>query len=134
MTAPTRQVRGHTYLRDNHRCVAAADGQCMGGLEWNHRESSGHGGRGSKAPALTTADGVTACSGHNARFESDMQSLALAMGWKLKRNRRIAAADVPYFDTNDRTWYLPGIGSTRTAIIPALAQELVAAAGGLKVA
>ena len=132
MTKPSQKVRGHTYLRDNHRCVAASN-QCAGGIEWNHRENSGSGGRGSKAPELTTADGVTLCTSHNQRLEADLQDLGWAMGWKILRNRgSLPASAIPYFDCTDRLWYLPGEGATKQEINATTAQELLELAGNYR--
>ncbi len=78
MTAPTKQVRGWTYLRDGFRCVAFG---ARDALTWQHREASGNGGRGRKAPALTTADGLTLCYLCNEACEAEGQQRALALGW-----------------------------------------------------
>jgi len=129
MTAPTKQVRADTYLRDNHRCINCGTTE---GLSWQHRESSGHGGRGKKAPPLTTADGVTLCLPCNQACEAHMQTRALALGWKIRRNRgRIQSAQIPFYDCNTREWYLPTFGPTRDPIRATLAAELLAVAGNL---
>lgn len=129
MTDPTKRVRNHTYLRDNFLCLDCGTPE---NLSWQHREASGHGGRGKKAPELTTADGVTLCLPHNQDAEANGQSRALALGWKIRRNRgTLLAADIPFFDCNTREWYLPGPGPTRTPIAAAFAQELLFAAGNL---
>lgn len=131
MSAPKEKVRRSTYKRDNHRCVASSM-ECFGRAEWNHRESSGHGGRGSKALPVTEADGVTTCASHNQRFERDLYDLALRMGWKLKRNRRMSAADLPYFDNSDRAWYLPMDLERANPINANTAEELLSAAGNFR--
>lgn len=130
MTTPTRTVRGLTYLRDGHRCVSCG---AYAPLEWHHREASGHGGRGRKAPALTPADGLTACSRCNSGFEAELQEVALALGWKLRRNRGgMAAHDIPYFDRNVRGYFLPLVDGTRKPITHSFAVELLEAAGNLR--
>lgn len=130
MTAPSRRVRGLTYLRDGHRCVSCG---AHTALEWNHREASGHGGRGKKAPELTPADGVTLCTTCNWGIEGHMQDLALSMGWKLRRNRgQMPARDIPYFDRNVRGYFLPLEDGTRKAITHTFAVELLEAAGNLR--
>jgi hypothetical protein len=131
MTKPTAAVRQATYARDNNTCVAA-NSECGGGLEWGHRESSGHGGRGSKAPLLTVADGITNCRNHNQRFEGDLQDLALRSGWKLKRNRRMNAADIPYWASDVGAWYLPLDLKRENPLVPMLALELLDAAGSIR--
>lgn len=131
MTKPTASVRRDTFARDHHTCVAASY-ECDGGLEWGHRESSGHGGRGSKAPLLTVADGISNCRNHNQRFEGDLQELALRMGWKLRRNRRMAADDIPYWATDTQAWFLPLDLKREHPLVPMLALELLDAAGSLR--
>lgn len=129
MTAPTRAVRSRTYLRDGHRCVSCG---AFSPLEWNHREASGHGGRGKKAPELTPADGVTLCTLCNQGIEGHMQDRGLALGWKIRRNRGgIASHEIPYFDYTSRAYYLPTVDGMRTRITHALAVELLDAAGNL---
>lgn len=129
MTAPTKSVRDLTYLRDGFRCVACGSHDL---LEWNHREASGHGGRGRKAPKLTPADGVTLCTFCNQGLEADGQDRGLALGWKLRRNRgRMQSCEIPYYDTNDRVFYLPSVTGERVPVNPNLAQELLEASGNL---
>jgi hypothetical protein len=130
VTAPTREVRGQTMLRDGFRCLACGSRE---NLQWQHREASGHGGRGKKAPPLVCADGVILCEVDNNAAEADGQDRALALGWKIRRNRGgIASSEIPFFDTNDRTWYLPGEGAARSAIHFALALDLLDIAGNLR--
>jgi hypothetical protein len=128
MTAPTRKVRELTYTRDNHTCVSCGATEP---LEWNHRESSGHGGRGTKATPVTAADGVTACHTCNSRFEADLQGEALRFGWKIRRNRIIAAHEIPYFDYSAMEWYVPDVVGGRGWVPDHLAYGLLAAAGNL---
>lgn len=127
MTPPTQRVRTLTYERDGFRCVSCG---AMSGLEWQHREASGSGGRGKKAPPLTPADGVTTCTICNERYESDLQDLALSFGWKLRRFRGgIPAHEVPFLNRNTGEYWLPDTQGTKQIISKASAQELLAAAG-----
>lgn len=131
MTPPTKSVRALTYLRDGFRCVACGSHDL---LEWNHREASGHGGRGRKAPKVTPADGVSMCHRHNGLLESDadFRVRGLTLGWKILRNRgAMQSHEIPYFDVNERVYYLPLVDGTRQQIPHALAQELLEAAGNL---
>lgn len=129
MTAPSRVVRQLTYLRDGHRCVSCGK---HSPLEWNHREASGHGGRGKKAPTLTPADGVTLCTLCNEGLEGHLQHRGLAMGWKIRRNRgSIQSHVIPYFDYTARAYFLPTVDGVRTRIAHSLAVELLEAAGNL---
>lgn len=127
MTAPTAKVREVTYKRDGYRCVSCG---ATWPLSWQHRSASGHGGRGSKAPKLTPADGVTACLPCNERFEADLQELALHNGWKLRRNRLMAADEVPFYDRNLGGYFLPDVEGRAVLVPRAEAVELIEAAGG----
>lgn len=127
MTAPVEWVRAATYRRDSYLC---ADCGVTTGLSWQHRESSGHGGRGKRAPKLTPADGVTLCLPCNQACEAEGQERALHMGWKLRRFRGgISSAEVPFYVRWARQWVLPDVNGGRRVIAEALAQELLAAAG-----
>lgn len=127
MTAPTRRVRELTYRRDEWRCVACG---AAVPLEWQHRAASGMGGRGRKAPPLTPADGVTACSFCNSRFEGDLQDLALRMGWKIRRHQRLTGAEVPFYNRNLGLWLLPTAEGNAKRVSAEHAGELIEAAGG----
>jgi hypothetical protein len=130
VTAPTKEVRAAVYLRDGFRCVAC--GSTLD-LTFQHREASGMGGRGKRAPRLTPADGLTLCLPCNEGCEADGQDRALALGWKLRRNRgSLLAQQIPYYDRNDLTWYLPTVRGTRDICHPGLAGELLEAAGNLR--
>jgi hypothetical protein len=130
MTAPSKKVRGQTYLRDGFRCVSCGSRDA---LTWQHREASGMGGRGDRAPELTTADGLTLCYLCNQACEAEGQQRALALGWKLRRNRGgILASQIPYYDRNERAWFLPGGGSSRLPCHPMLAAEILEAVGNLR--
>jgi hypothetical protein len=129
MTAPSGTVRRLTYTRDGFACVECGS---FDNLQWGHRESSGHGGRGVKAAPVTPADGVTQCAVHNQAAEAGGQARALRLGHKIRRNRGgILASQIPYYDSNMGAWYLPDIHGQRVAIIPALALELLVAAGSI---
>lgn len=111
MTAPTAKVRAATYLRDQHRCVSCGTQE---GLTWQHRAATGMGGAGKRAAILTPADGLTACAVCNMRYEADMQELALASGWKLRRYRGgVPACELPYRDAMTGLWWLPDVEGFR---------------------
>ncbi len=125
MTKPTALVRADTYRRDHYRCVSCGT---FDNLQWQHRTAEGMGG--SKL-VVTTADGVTSCMVCNPRYESDMQSLAYSMGWKLKRHRGgLPSSAVPFFVVWEHQWFLPLDRFDRLAIPEAEALELIFAAGG----
>jgi hypothetical protein len=128
MTPPTARVRTLTYERDGFRCTSCGS---MVNLEWQHRESSGHGGRGKKAPVLTPADGITTCALCNPRYEGDMQPLALASGWKLRRNRLLLASEIPFWNRNTGEYWLPDTRGTKSILCKAEALELIAAGRGI---
>lgn len=121
MSAPTPVVRAAVYKRDNHRCVAchAADG-----LTFQHRRATGMGGSKTRPGAV---DGLTLCATCNAACESDMQTVALGYGWKV---RRWASPDlVPVYSPHDFQWYrLEGL--TRRPIPGAVAIDLMHAVYG----
>lgn len=130
MTAPSRAVRGLTYLRDGHRCVSCG---AFSPLEWNHREASGHGGRGKKAPPLTPADGVTLCTVCNGGLESYLQDAGLALGWKIRRNRGgVHAHEIPYFDFTARAYFFPLVDGLRVPVSETLAVHFLDVAGNLR--
>lgn len=52
----------------------------------------------------TFADGLTACGACNARFESDLQALALLNGWKVPRSVADPAR-VPVYHAGTDRWY-----------------------------
>lgn len=125
MSKPSTLVRADTYRRDHYRCVSCGT---FDSLQWQHRTAEGMGG--SKLE-VTTADGVTSCAICNPAYESSMQTLALASGWKLKRYRGgLHASQVPFYVVWERQWYLPLERFGRRPIIVAEAMELIFAAGG----
>jgi len=129
MTAPSKQLRAQIYKRDNNQCV---DCGTSDGLTFQHRESSGHGGRGSKAPEMTAADGLTMCVLCNQACEASGQSRALALGYKVRRNRIIPADLIPYYDRNRFAWFLPETDGFPTPVSADVAGQLLRAAGNLK--
>lgn len=132
MTAPSKAVRAATYKRDRDTCVALSN-ECFGPNQWNHRASSGHGGRGSKAPTLTVADGVTLCASHNERLEHDLYREGLERGWKTLRNTLTPTFEIPYYANDDNAWYLPLDLNREHPLVPLYALELLDAAGSLRV-
>lgn len=79
MVAPTALVRAQTYERDRYRCVSCG---AIEPLEYQHRAAEGMGGRAAR-PLLT--EGITSCAFCNAGYEGNLQALALASGWKVRR-------------------------------------------------
>lgn len=126
VTAPTAKVRALTYSRDNNMCVVCGSRYS---LEWQHRQASGHGGRGRKAPALTPADGLTACTFCNAGFEAQGQDDALYYGWKVRRFCPVPVWSVPVFYRAENTWFLLNRDGSRDRLIQSEADELRALAG-----
>jgi len=72
------------------------------------------------------------CAHHNQLLEADAAFLqtGLRMGWKLKRNRLMAAHEVPFYDRNLGGYFLPDVEGRAKSIPKALAVELIEAAGG----
>ena len=129
MTAPTAKVRAATYLRDLHRCVSCGTSD---GLTWQHRAATGMGGAGKRAAQLTPADGLTACALCNMRFEADMQQMALASGWKLRRNRGgVPAWEIPYRDAVTGLWWLPDVEGFRHQVTAREAFNRLSRAGSV---
>lgn len=127
MTAPTRVIRKATYERDSYLC---ADCGTTTNLSWQHREASGQGGRGKKAPALTVADGLTLCLPHNEACEAAGQEKALHLGWKIRRNRGgLLASQIPFYVRWAAEWWLPDADGGKQIIPRALALELLEVAG-----
>lgn len=97
MAAPTAAVRRDMYVRDNGQCYTCG---AVDGLSFQHRRADGMGG--SKVqPGVP--DGVTACIICNGRYETDLQTIALGYGWKVRK-----WADpllVPAFHAPTYTWY-----------------------------
>lgn len=100
MVAPSPKDRGLVLLRDGQRCVACFTRTSP--LEMQHRQAVGAGG--SKVRPLPH-ELATACSVCNMRFESDRQTEALALGWKVRRWVDDASR-VPMFNRPRQTWGL----------------------------
>lgn len=110
MANPTQKVRTGVMQRDGERCVSCGTAW---GLTFQHRRAVGMGG--SKIPP-TYADGLAACGSCNARFEGDLQTLALLNGWKVPRGVDDPAR-VPYYHAHTNRWYaLTDDGPWRVAI------------------
>lgn len=79
MTQPTAKVRVMMLQRDGYRCAATGR---TDSLTHQHRRASGMGG--SKVrPSIT--DSLTLSAEINDRCERDLQTMALAYGWKVRR-------------------------------------------------
>lgn len=100
MVAPSQKDRGLVLLRDGQRCVACFTRTSP--LEMQHRQAVGAGG--SKIRPLPH-ELATACSTCNARFEHDLQTVALALGWKVRR-WVVDAGRVPMFNRPRSAWGL----------------------------
>ncbi len=100
MAAPTPKVRGLVLLRDRSQCVSC--GTRTSPLEMQHRQAVGAGGSKERPGAHELA---TACSVCNMRFESDLQTQALAQGWKVRRWVKNPGL-VPLFNRGARRWGL----------------------------
>ena len=88
------------------------------------------GGAGKRATTLTPADGLTSCAMCNMRYESDMQELALASGWKIRRWRGgIPASELPYRDAITGLWWLPDVEGFRHQVTVVEAQRRLRAGG-----
>ena len=129
MTNVTNRIRQIVYQRDGFRCVACGT---TNEITFQHRAATGMGGRGKKAPPLNASDGLTLCLHDNQDAEAGGQYRALAMGWKIRRNRGlITSHEIPYFDYTERVYFLPTVDGMRSRITHTLAVELLDAAGNL---
>jgi hypothetical protein len=118
MVAPSPKVRGLVLLRDGQTCVAC--GSRTSPLEMQHRQRVGAGGSNVRPQPHELA---TACALCNMRFESDMQTLALGCGWKVRawvKDPRL----VPMFNRPRGAWGLltPEGGVARLSPAAAIAQ------------
>jgi hypothetical protein len=114
LSAPTARVRAEVYARDGLQCVCCGTDRA---LEFQHRAAVGMGG--SKIRP-TAEEGLTACSEHNSRFEHDLQTIALAYGWKVKRWVK-APCLVPVFHQPLHTWFrLTGTERIQVSAVAAL--------------
>ncbi|SJM54911.1 hypothetical protein [Agrococcus casei] len=98
MADPTDKVRRGVRERDGERCVACGT---MWAITFQHRRAVGMGGS-KERPGY--ADGLAACADCNARFEGNMQTLALLNGWKVRRWVQDPSR-VPYFHVATGRWY-----------------------------
>ena len=129
MTAPTAKLRKSIYARDGHACMDCGTNYQ---LTFQHREASGHGGRGRKAPPLTAAEGITLCLRCNEACEAEGQTRAFMLGYKTRRNRgNFPAHRIPVYERSTRFWWLLDEDGGREAIQPAFAAELLGAAGSI---
>jgi len=100
MAAPTATVRRIVLGRDLSRCVSC--GTHTSPLEMQHRQAVGAGGAKRRPEPHELA---TACSRCNMRFESDLQTEALARGWKVRRWVKEPGL-VPMFNAAANRWGL----------------------------
>jgi hypothetical protein len=68
--------------------------------------------------------GVTSCALCNPRYESSLQSKALAFGWKVPRWVERPGM-VPVFSSWERAWFLLATGGTRMQITVGAARALM---------
>ncbi|WP_417510614.1 hypothetical protein [Microbacterium sp.] len=121
MTAPTREIRDAVYGRDGRRCVMC------GALEltFQHRRAVGMGG---SRNVPTAVDGLTLCMVCNEACERELQTKALANGWKVRK--WVASPErVPVFFPHEFAWFrLDGV--RRVMISAAVAMEMGCAVYG----
>jgi hypothetical protein len=96
VSAPTETVRAAVYRRDGSQCVACLAAQ----LTFQHRRAVGMGGSKIRPGAV---DGLTLCLVCNEACEAEMQTLALANGWKAKK--WTDPTKVPVFYPHEFQWY-----------------------------
>lgn len=94
---PTPSTRETVYTRDGNRCVACHTPDT---LTFQHRRAVGMGG--TKNPPHPT-DGLVLCATCNTAAESNMQTLALAFGWKVRRWAN--PTRVPVYYPHEFAWY-----------------------------
>ncbi|MEX1078907.1 MAG: hypothetical protein WED09_07350 [Homoserinimonas sp.] len=115
---PTPVVRAVTYERDRERCCSCG---ARVALQYQHRQATGMGG--SKVRPRYE-QGVTTCAVCNPRYESDLQSKALACGWKVRGWVKDCTA-VPVFYAPELTWYELTADGRRLAITPVRASAMM---------
>ena len=116
MTAPTTQTRKTVYLRDGYRCVICG---AIEALSFQHRRAVGMGG---SRNLPTAVDGLTLCIDCNNRCERDLQALALANGWKVRR--WVGSPErVPVYFPAEFQWYRLD-GTRRVKIASQVAMEM----------
>jgi hypothetical protein len=96
----------------------------MEGLSFQHRIRDGMGGSRQLPPPV---NGLTACMSCNARYEADLQTVALAYGWKCKTFT--VPEHVPVYYPGEFQWYRLE-GTKRVRITAVVAHELMTAAYG----
>lgn len=106
MTAPTTETRQGVYFRDGFRCVICGVTE---GLTFQHRRAVGMGGT-KNLPA--PVDGLTLCARCNNACEAELQSTALANGWKVRRWAN--PEHVPVYFPGELAWFrLEGVSRVR---------------------
>jgi hypothetical protein len=129
VTAPSKRLRELVYSRDNRRCVECGTDR---DLTFGHREASGNGGRGRKAPPLTASDGITQCLTCNEAAESYGQEKALHSGHKIRRNRGgIPASQIPAYYRLEDAWFFLTPTGKRVRCTAGEAVTALAGAGSL---
>jgi hypothetical protein len=118
MTAPTPAVWAATKQRDNEQCVSC---NARHSLTFQHRRAVGNGGSKIK-PSIE--DGLVACYLDNLSYEAEKQTVALAMGWKV-RSWVKHPEDVPVFYFNEHQWYVLDTMGGRTPITSATALRMM---------
>lgn len=115
MSKPTEEIRRGVYLRDGYRCVMC------GALEltFQHRRAVQMGG---DRNLPTAVDGLALCMICNQACEHELQTKALANGWKV-RKWVTCPERVPVYFPHEFAWYrLEGLNRIR--ITPAVAMEM----------
>lgn len=121
MSAPTLQVRKTVYQRDHEACVSC---NRRDSLTFQHRAAVGMGGSRIKPPPPA---GIALCLLCNQACEAELQSRALAYGWKIRRH--MDPHRVPVYYPHEFGWFLL-TGGTRQSISSEIAVELMCAAHG----
>lgn len=113
MSAPTQRTREAVYRRDSYRCVSCNSSDA---LTFQHRRAVGMGG--SRIPP-SVVDGLVLCATCNAACEAELQTTALAYGWKARR--WTDPTMVPVFYPHEHAWFrLEGVQRIRVTAMVAL--------------
>lgn len=113
MSKPTEETRRGVYLRDGYRCVMC------GALEltFQHRRAVGNGG---SKNIPTAVDGLSLCMICNGACEAELQTKALANGWKVRR-WVTCPERVPVYFPHEFAWYrLEGLNRIRISFAVAM--------------